>query len=476
MIRTVKKIASILTLLSTPLCQGMDRITIEMDPLLDKIQTIQRYDHTYSFPTQNKNKTNSRKEPTPHIPKDIWKRIALNNNVALSINLARTCKSIYNALFSMPLFVTKLDLHKVNSRIWDIERNHPALFAPSDKPILLFPEDENNLIHEIAELKRKQIQLVDSLKINEQIYTQSPSTKGKISISLYDDTFFDEAMIPAQEMDLFLKKGMPHLLEHAAGQNPSLCQSSWLSDDMAYLANQTGHNLQTYLFSFKRVFKLISKNRPLMIGGTILSLSAFALGTYIIITLYPKDAFENFFHQKIIYNSNLGFMPSGYSNEFDACLQWSTSYWNKTDYDNDPYHGPSYIYFDSSGQGHSLKGNLTDWLGFIYSKCGCDIDFWYKYVASIMNGSHVDPNNLICSPNPDNTTICCGSVWGEHTWPRWQPGGFYDYSLRMVSGSALKAQEAAIAAWGTSLAFYLSLGGFLSLTPIWMMLLSYWCC
>lgn len=107
------------------------------------------------------------------------------------------------------------------------------------------------------------------------------------------------------------------------------------------------------------------------------------------------------------------------------------------------HHENGYVFYNKTSR--IVNGTLEDWVHFITSEGKCTYDFWIKYLYKLVNGTEgnlPNPHNMVCNPNSDNTSICCGNVWS----PRSSKDFGYlfcdgSYCFRMIRGDAQQAYQ-----------------------------------
>ena len=383
---------------------------------------------------------------------DIWLKIASKcYRIKDLLNLSSSSKGLHGIIFKDDMLKAQIEIFRINYKFQKFNNIYSNVISGKSKEFI-FPEKEEQDIRAMAALKRKQEKLLST--INEQ--------KNDV-INLYEASYFEYLYETTHTTDEIIKDMLPLLLEHSADQNPSLwslCPSSKMSEDLTYLASEVQYNLVTRLLNLKRGIKIISKNIPIIIGGTVLLVGAFSFGAYVLHQQYPAWVFDNFMEKNTTYykrdpnNSNRYFMEEFFS---VRCPPFSS-------YEN---FGENNTYFDSCvGRGKMIKGNMTDWIRFMHSRSRCSVERLSQQLMAVMNTTKSMVGPMICSPR-DNSTICCLRAH------QWNSGDSYDVAI--LIGDAHKAQDAAIHNWRIDIGLYYGFVGPLSLTFIWMLLLSHFC-
>lgn len=279
-------------------------------------------------------------------------------------------------------------------------------------------------------------------------------------IALYEPPFFERIQEITDTTNEVFEDIVPILLDHAADQNPSVrsfCPSSTMSSDLAYLSGSVNYKLTSRPFNLRRIIKIVGKNIPIVVGGTVLSLGAFCFGAYLCYQQYPVNVFDEFMAKNTTYYNNWG---EKYTEDYFTAHSLPETYFMRWLKNND--------YFTSCRDDNDmLPGKLMDWINYMHSIGGCSVERFYNQLEVVINStSCMEVGPMICMPR-DNTTLCCLRAKKEDC----QCG----YSVDILIGNALKAQEAAVGLWKLNLALYSWFAGPFSFIFIWMLLLSHFC-
>lgn len=206
--------------------------------------------------------------------------------------------------------------------------------------------------------------------------------------------------------------------------------------------------------------KSISRNKPLIIGGTTLALIAFMAGRYMLANHFPTDELHNFMGQTSVLWEG--------GNYFSDCAG-SLSYYT----DNTPTRwgipiaGSSYGLIPGEAP---IPGNMTDWANYIHSQCpSCGPEDLLNLMTSTPTDSGY--GHLACKPNWDNTSLCCTNFQSSIT-SRVHACSFGDYCLRVLTGDGLAAEKATIVTYMLMSKLYDILGGSFALSFVWIWMIA----
>lgn len=398
----------------------------------------------------------SKSNDHPFFPfnQDVWLKIALKlKNIQDVLNLSLINKSIYETISENNMIKVKFDLSNISHQFFRFQKTYAPVLQGKSRTFIR-PEKEEKDIQSMAELKRKQEKLL-TLVQNQQT---SPGI-----VNLYGAPYFDHIYETAQTIDGISNDMLPPLLDHSADQNPSLwslCPSSKMSDDLTYLAGSVKYNVAARLMDLRRAVKIIGKNIPIVISGTTLFVGTFAVGAYLLHQQYPDGILEAFMAKN---TTHYDWDPTYYLRyrKEDFFSAYCPPFSHYVDW------GQGYTSFRAcTGGGPMISGNITDWLNFMHDNSGCAIERLHDQLVAVMNTTEQLNGPMICLPR-DNTTLCClrAHQWNHNT----------SLSMDILIGNGLEAQEAATHNWKRNMGLYYGFVGPLSLTFIWMLLLSHFC-
>jgi hypothetical protein len=379
---------------------------------------------------------------------DIWIKIVSKfHDIKDLLRLSSSNKFLYYTVLQNGMLKAQIELFQIHYKFQKFNDIYSNVISGKSKKFIR-PEKEEKDIRSMAALKRKQ------KKILSVIHDQKNDV-----IDLYEAPYFEHLHETTHTTDEIIKDMVPLLLDHSADQNPSLwslCPSSNMSDDLAYLAGEVQHNLFTRLLDLKRGIKIIGKNIPIVIGGTVLFVGAFSVGAYILHQQYPAGVFDDFMAKNTTYYdySNSDNITENY---FNVICPPSSEIW---------YNFNNFTCFTNCANSNYITGNWTDWIQYMHSESGCSLERLSEQLKAVTNATNRVDGPMICSPR-DNSTLCClrASQWGFGS----------RYSVEMLIGNAQEAKDAAMSIWHRDIGLYYAFASPLSLTFIWMLLLSHFC-
>lgn len=384
--------------------------------------------------------------------KDLWIKIILRvHDPKVMSCLSMTSRGLNSIIYGDEILRAKMELFQINHQFCKFNHSYLPILTGKERGFIL-PEHEERDIQMMADLKRKQAELILFLE----------AKKDRV-IDLYEEPYFEGVKEISETTNTIIGDMVPALLDHAADQNPSvcsLCPSSKMSDDLAYLAQGAKHTLTSRLLSVKRFLKIIGKNIPIVIGGTVLAVGAFSYGAYWLHQQYPGDVFDEFMAKNTTYYYRKDAYTLTYTmeNYFTAYCPPNAHFIRNIGQDS---------FRPCNGGSMMIDGNWTDWIDYMHAISGCAVERFSNQLAAVVNSStRVVTGPMICLPR-DNSTLCClrARQWNYE----------YGYSVDILIGNATEALEAAGDVWQRNLGLYYGFVAPLSLTFIWIMLLSHFC-
>lgn len=315
----------------------------------------------------------------------------------------------------------------------------------------LSPEDERDFIYRTAVSLR-------SLEKKFRQYLKIPTSEEKCDSNFFIITKSEKKILAlADQIDT--EDRLTKLRDHYMTRNRALYESAEFKSILTDI-----HEGELPPTTFSSLFQRLIKNMSLMKSCAKISIAITCIG-YVLGKIYPyyyPDCFQSLAHNAglrafdsmmnkthLIVTDELGSYGCCSDRlELPAFFQTIPTV-IKTRYLYQPNlyaHANGYVYFNETA--HFVEGTVEDWVHFITSQGKCTYDFWIQHLYKLINpteGKLPNPYNMVCSPNIDNTSICCGNVWSDHSvkdfaYSIWCNG---DYCFRMIRGDAQQAYDEA---------------------------------
>lgn len=91
-----------------------------------------------------------------------------------------------------------------------------------------------------------------------------------------------------------------------------------------------------------------------------------------------------------------------------------------------------------------IHGSLLDTISIVNRYCGCQIKYWYDLALQAYQQKLPENRTLICTPNQDNLSLCCGRVSYSMYNSSYVQNSHDRVFLRFVYGNATEAGESAV--------------------------------
>lgn len=91
-----------------------------------------------------------------------------------------------------------------------------------------------------------------------------------------------------------------------------------------------------------------------------------------------------------------------------------------------------------------VHGSLLDTISIVNRYCECQIKYWYDLASQVYQQKLPENRTLICIPNQDNLSLCCGRVSYSIYNSSYVQNSHDRVFLRFVYGNATEAGESAV--------------------------------
>lgn len=406
----------------------------------------------------------------PYLPQDLWQLISFhlifnqdtlieNWSMTDAVSLSSCCISFRTYFNSEPIF-------NLIRGIFILSHQSSSFFLRHS----MSPQISEEAVHQLKELLEKQKHLKLKLDPIETTGEQSHRVKALL-LSAVGTTIRDLGILT------------PTLLSYAK-ENPDSCRSDAVEIDMESISQATGQAIPSYEFNWRREYKRIFHNKYAVASMTLLLSTVFIYEGIYLYNQYPqKQATEAFY--AMLNHTQLS-IPFDYWGDHDQdameCFQKSdlNGGWAWMWYNDRTWMGSKgYCNFPTPccGQASCYPGNMSDWIHFVdnYSK-GINYTFWFDHVMAIFNGLKHNPQNTLCSLNPDGKSITCGSAF---TWLSQLPSRYWNCDdticFQITRGDAQCAHDRVINEWQRTFALYVGLGSWsIPFLFMWLWLIGFY--